>query len=305
MTRREVLAGALSTRMLWARKRLDRSRISAISDEVGKTADESIAFAKQYGIGWLELRRVPEARKEYSVLTEPELKAAAASLRGNRLRVSFLDASLMKFAWPGTDPVRKKPESEAARNKRLAADAQKFERRMEDLKSAIRAAHILDTDKVRIFAGSRVAEPQSMLPRVADVLGEMAFAAGKEGVQLLVENEASCNVATCAELAGLMKLVPSKSIGINWDPQNGIVHHERPFPDGYALLPKNRIHNVHVKGKGVMEGPDRLDWKAIMQALEKDGYDGKIGLETHIFDGTLIAASNTSMKEILRIVGEL
>lgn len=305
MTRREVLAGALSTRMLWARKRLDRSRISAISDEVGKTADESIAFAKHYGIGWLELRRVPEARKEYTFLTEPELKAAAASLRNNRLRVSFLDASLMKFAWPGTDPVRKKPESEAARNKRLAADAQKFERRMEDLESAIRAAHILGTDKVRVFAGSRVAEPQSMLPRVADVLGAMAFAAGKEGVQLLVENEASCNVATCAELAGLMKLVPSKSIGINWDPQNGIVHHERPFPDGYALLPKSRIHNVHVKGKGVMEGPDRLDWKAIMQALEKDGYDGRIGLETHIFDGTLIAASNTSMKEILRIVGEL
>lgn len=295
----------MGARMLWAKKRLDRSRIGAISDEIGKTADESIAFAKQYGLQWVELRSVPETRKEYAFLSEPELKAAAASFRNNGLRVSFLDASLMKFAWPGTNPPRKKPESEAARTKRMAADAQKFERRMEDLKTAMRAAHILGADKIRVFTGFRVQEPQSMFPRIADVLGEMAFAAAKEKVQLLVENEASCNVSTCAELAGLMKLLPSKAIGINWDPQNGLAHKEQPFPEGYALLPKKRIHNVHVKGKGVMEGPDRLDWKGIMQALEKDGYEGRIGLETHIFDGTLIAASNTSMKEILRIVGEL
>jgi len=306
MTRRELLAGAASARMLWAKKRLDRSRISAITDEIGMSTDESIAFAKEYGIQWVELRRVPEAKKDYTSLTEPELKAAAATLRNHGLRVSFLDASLMKFAWPGTDPVRKKPESDAARNKRLAADAQKFERRMEDLKTAISVAQIVGTDKVRVFTGSRVAEPMSVLPRVADVLGEMALTAGKEGVQLLVENEASCNIATCAELAALMKQLPSKSAGINWDAQNGVPHKEEPFPYGYSLLPKKRIQNVHVKAKGVMEGsPDRLDWKGIMQALQKDGYEGKIGLETHIFDGTLIAAANTSMKEILRIVGEL
>ena len=42
-----------------------------------------------------------------------------------------------------------------------------------------------------------------------------------------------------------------------------------------------------------------------MTALEHDDYQGKVGLETHIFDGTLIAAAHKSMEEIMRIVGEL
>ena len=39
--------------------------------------------------------------------------------------------------------------------------------------------------------------------------------------------------------------------------------------------------------------------------LQKDGYQGKIGLETHIFGEGRVAASHASMKEILRIVQEL
>ena len=72
------------------------------------------------------------------------------------------------------------------------------------------------------------------------------------------------------------------------------------------MLPKNRMLNVQVKGKGVMPAsPEKEDWRGIMQALDKDGYKGKIGLETHIFDGTLIAAAHTSMEEIMRIVSTL
>jgi hypothetical protein len=53
------------------------------------------------------------------------------------------------------------------------------------------------------------------------------------------------------------------------------------------------------------ESPEKEDWRTIMQALDKDGYKHKIGLETHLFDGTLIAAANISMEEIMHIVGEL
>jgi sugar phosphate isomerase/epimerase len=133
----------------------------------------------------------------------------------------------------------------------------------------------------------------------------MAFVAEKEKVHLLIENEGSCNVATATELAEILKTMPSKWVGLNWDPQNALGK-EVPFPDGYNLLPKKRILNVQYKGKGIMpESKDKLDWKAILQALDKDGYKGCVGQETHIFDGTLIAAAHVSMKEMLRIVGEL
>src|ERR1035441_3029094 len=46
---------------------------------------------------------------------------------------------------------------------------------------------------------------------VADLLvGEMSQLAEKEKVYLLIENEGSQNVATAAEIADVMKLIPSK-----------------------------------------------------------------------------------------------
>jgi L-ribulose-5-phosphate 3-epimerase len=305
MTRRELIAAA-ATPALWGRTRIGRAQLSAITDEIAKTADEAIAFARRYDLRWVELRRVPETRREYAWLPEPEVKAAAASLKRHGLRVSFLNTSLLKFTWPGTQYVRRREETPEARDKRLAAEQLRFDRRLDDLRTAIRNARILGVDKIRVFTGMRVAEPRALFPRITEVLGEMAEIAGREKMYLLVENEGACNVASSAELAGLLQTLPSQWIGLNWDPQNTLGTNEIPFPHGYELLPKKRILNVQVKGRGVMPGsPDRLDWKAIVQALQRDGYRGRIGLETHIFDGTLIDAAHVSIKELLRIVGEL
>ena len=307
MTRRELLAaGAVCALPLRARSRTDKSRISAITDEIGKTTDEAIAFAHQYGLQFVEIRNPPGNRHEYFTLNDAEIKSDALRFRSEGLKVSFVNTSLLKFGWPDTEPVRRRPEEPAARDKRLADEKARWERRLEDLHKAIRCAQMMGCDKVRVFTGSRVAEPQTMFPRIAETIGgEFASVAEKEKVYLLIENEGSQNVATSAELAEVMKSIPSRWVGMNWDPHNAYGK-ETSFPDGYNLLPKKRLLNVQVKAKGIMpSSPEKEDWKAIMQALDKDGYKGKIGLETHIFDGTLIAAAHTSMDEIMRIVGEL
>ncbi|HYZ83773.1 MAG TPA: TIM barrel protein, partial [Bryobacteraceae bacterium] len=138
--------------------------------------------------------------------------------------------------------------------------------------------------------------------QAADILGEMAELCAREKVELLVENEAACNVATCTELAGLMKLLPQKSVGINWDPLNGFDRGEEPYPMGYSLLPKKRIGNVQVKGRSLLDPEKKLDWAAIKQALQNDGYPGKIGLETHYFDGTMFEKSHLCMQELVRLM---
>ena len=201
--------------------------------------------------------------------------------------------------------MRRRPETEQARAKRLQTEAARFERRMDDLRTAIRNCHILGVDLLRVFTGSRVEEPEKLYPRIVDVLGEMALVCEKENIRLLIENEGSCNIGTSAELTNLLKGIPSKWVGINWDSLNGLTLHENPFPDGYQVLPKERIYNVQIKGKTLLDYPEKLDWKAIFQTLEKDGYQGKLGLETHIFGEGQIAASHSSMQEILRIVQEL
>jgi len=284
---------------------MDKSRISAITDEIGMSTDESIAFAHQYGLSFVEIRNPPGSRKEYFTLSEAEIKADALRFAREGLKVSFVNTSLMKFPWPGSEPARTRPEEPAAREKRLAAEQARWDRRMEDLAKVLRCAQIMGCDKVRVFTGTRMTDPKTMYPRIVETLGEMALRAEKEKISLLIENEASQNVATTAELADITNRIPSKWVAMNWDPHNAWGR-EQSFPDAYALLPKSRILNVQVKAKGVMPAsPEKEDWKAILLALDHDGYKGKIALETHIFDGTLIAAAHTSMEEILRIVNEI
>jgi len=296
-SRRQWMAAGLGLgTAAWARSRVDRTWISVITDEIARSPEDAIAFARQYGLSFVELRGVPGAKgRRYEALPRKELQLAARQFREAGLRVSFLNAGLLKHMLPGTEPVNprhRRPDAE----KRFAA-------RMELLERALEAAHILGVDKVRVFAFHRVKDPLALMPRIAEIIGEMAEAAGRAGVTLLVENEGSCNVATSAELAALMKLLPTKWVGINWDPLNGTRYGETPMPDGYRLLPKERIGNVQIKGKSILPGWNQLlPWREIFDVMAADGYRGKFGLETHIFGEGQIRASHESMKQILRIL---
>lgn len=301
--RREFIAAALAgASVLRAKNGIDRSRISAISDEIATSPDDAIAFAKKYGLQWLELRTVPGAKKPYFYMEPEELKPAARQFADSGIRISFLNTSLLKFGLPGTEPVRKNDTPEA-RAKRLPREQAEFDKRMENLQKCIRSAKAFGTENIRIFTFSRIAQPETLFPRIAEIIEPMAKAAENEGVRLLIENENSQNVGTCAETAAILKMLPAKSVGTNWDALNGKAAGEVAFPDGYNKLPKDRIWNVQWKGKSILDTPDHLDWAAIVRALEKDGYAGELGLETHYFDGTNIEKAHLSMQAMMRIVG--
>ena len=308
MTRRELLAaaaaaGALSASRLSAKTRIDKSRISAITDEIGLSPEEAIAFAHHYKLENVEIRNRPGA-KEYFTMPEADIKADAAIFAREGLKVSFVNTSLMKFTWPGMEPARRRQETPEAREKRLAAEKARFERRAEDTLKALHCAQLMGCDKVRIFAGTRVEDPKSVYQQVADVIGDLSKLAERERVYLLIENEGSQNIGTSQEVADIMKMIPSKWVGFNWDPHNAMGR-ETAYPDGYNALPKDRMLNLQIKGKGVMpESKEKEDWRAIFAALGNDGYQHKIGLETHLFDGTLITAAHKSMDEILKIASE-
>jgi sugar phosphate isomerase/epimerase len=303
MDRRTFFALPLTAAGLAARNRVDSGRISIITDECAKTPAEAVAFARKFGLKWLELRSVPGGRAEYYTLPEADLRAAAKEFSENGIRVSFLNTGMLKFGLPGTEPARRRPETDEQRAAREASQQKRFDGRMESLDKAIRAAHILGTDKIRIFTFTRVAEPEKLFPRLAEIIGPMVRVAEREKVKLLVENETSCNVGTCAELAGLVKLLPSKALGINWDVMNGMALKETPLP-GLQPAAEKRIHNVQIKGRSLLKGPQWLDWAAIFRTMVKDGYKGQFGLETHIFDDKLIEHSHECMAEILRLVGK-
>jgi L-ribulose-5-phosphate 3-epimerase len=298
VTRRDLLAGAaatLSVRGLSAAKsRITKSRISAITDEIGATQADAVAFAKEHGLQWVELRTVPGTKQEFAFLTPPELKGFAAQLAANKLKVSLLKTSLLKFPWPELSPS----------DQNLEADQKRWERRKDDLSSALAAAQTLGVDKLRLFTGARVASPEAAYPKIAQTIQELIPLAENAKIRLLIENEPTQNVATCAELKAILDLLPSNTIGFNWDPQNALALNETPWPGGYALLPKSRMLNAQIKAEGLPDGPKNLHWRAILDAMQKDGYQGQISLATEVFDGTFQKADD-AMREVMHIAGQL
>jgi len=272
--------------------RIEASRLSAITDEVAKTHAEAVAFCRQYGLRWIELRNVPGTKQGYWDLPAVERREFARHLKDEGLGVSFIDSGLLAAPLPGTEPVRTPGPAEAAR----------YGRRREDLQRVLELADAVGCAQVRCFAFRRVARPETLFARIAGEIAPMAEAAGKAGVRLLLENESSCNVMTSRELADFARLVPSKWFGLNWDPGNAVTA-ERAYPDGYALLPKDRLWNVQVKGKGILPGgSDPVDWKGILGALARDGYRGHIGLETHTPNRQ--ADSHPAMRELQKLLAE-
>src|SRR6266581_8096894 len=72
MTRRELLAAGAAfatcaTPLMAAKTHLDKTRISAITDEIGLSTLEAIAFAHHYGMQNVEIRNSP-GKKEYYVM---------------------------------------------------------------------------------------------------------------------------------------------------------------------------------------------------------------------------------------------
>ncbi|HEU5021089.1 MAG TPA: sugar phosphate isomerase/epimerase family protein [Bryobacteraceae bacterium] len=299
LSRRQVLAGAAvlaaASPLSAFKSRITKASISAITDEIGKTQAEAIDFAHHYGLSCVELRNIPETRKEVAKMTEPEVKAVAAQLGLAKLKVTFLNTSLLKFNWPGLQ------QAGAAK----PAEQKRWDSRKQDVETALRAANILGVDKVRVFTGKRVAHPETVYKLIAQTMEELLPMAEKAKVHLLIENEYSQNIGNSAESRDIMAMLPSKWIGLNWDPGNAQFLKEKPFPDGYALVPKDRILNIQFKAQNTLDGPDKMDWKAVLEALEKDNYKYKLGLETHGDAAKRMEHAHASMEEMLRIVGSL
>lgn len=305
MNRRCFLLGPLAAGFAAARESIGLDRISLLTDEAAKSPQEAIDFARQYGVRWVELRSVPGARgASYWSMEEGPLREVRQTLDRAGLRVSFLNTSMLKYALPGAEPVRRGNATQEAWQARLERDARRFDRRMDELMLSIRAARILGVGMIRIFAFTRVAQPESLFPRIAEIVQPLAHRAGEEGMTLLIENEASCNVATTAETARFFDVQKHPHLGINWDPINALhAREEVQFPAAYALLPKNRLRNVQMKAEGLVIGKTLIDWRGVFDALATDGYQGKVGLETHVFDGTLIEKAHLSMKKIHELTG--
>ena len=74
---------------------------------------------------------------------------------------------------------------------------------------------MIDVPLIRIFSCWRVATPAAVFERVVEIVAEARRVAAAYPVEVVLENEHDCNVATAAETIALLDAVPD--LRIIWD----------------------------------------------------------------------------------------
>jgi sugar phosphate isomerase/epimerase len=287
-------------------------RVAVINDEISQDFGHACEVAsKEFGMDWIELRGM--WNKNLLKLDANEIAEARRILEKYKLRVTDIASPVFKVDWPGAPQSKFSPKRD-----QFNADFT-FDQQPEVLERSIELAKAFQTDRVRFFDFWRLDDQAPYRDAINAKLREAADIAAKRKIILLLENEMACNTATAAESAKALAAVKNENFMLNWDPGNAAAAGENPFPDGYRLLPKERIGHCHCKdvtkksdGKGYEWAPvgkGTIDWIGQFTALKRDGYHLTVSLETHWRGaGTPEESSRQSwagMKEALHTAGAL
>ncbi|MGH9494685.1 MAG: sugar phosphate isomerase/epimerase family protein [Candidatus Sulfotelmatobacter sp.] len=285
--RREFLSGMAALTAVTATSRFasaaDSSpfRISVINDEISQDFSRVCEVAaNDFGLHWIELRGM--WKKNIVNLDEKEIGEAKQILDKFHLKVTDIASPLFKTDWPGA------PKSKYSEDGSFGANFT-FQQQDEVLDRAIAMAKAFRTDRVRCFDFWRLEDQTPHRAAMNNKLREAAEKLARQKMILVLENEPSCNTATGAEAAKVLAAVQTKSFMLNWDPGNAAASGETPFPNGYNLLPKDRIGHCHCKDVIKKDnkydwapmGGGIIDWAGQFKALKRDGYHFAVSLETH------------------------
>ena len=284
-------------------------RVSVINDEISQDFGRSCEVAAQeFGMGWIELRGMWQ--KNIVNLDSKEIAEAQRILKKYDLRVTDIASPLFKVAWKD-DPRAKERQGDDFHA------SFSFDQQDEVLERSLELAKAFATDRVRCFDFWRLDDPAPHRKAINETLRHAADKAGGRGIILLLENDGGLNTATGAEAAKVLHAIESPHFMLNWDPGNAAANGEKAYPDGYNLLPQDRIGHCHCKDT-VKQGKDYdwaamgtgvVDWLGQFEALKRDGYHFAVSLETHWQGGgTPEACSRQSwsgMKGLLEKAGAL
>lgn len=258
-------------------------RLSVINDEITQDFEKACKIASQdFGLQWIELRAMWD--KNITELSSKQIEDAKKILAEHNLRVTDIASPLFKTDWPGA------PRSDQSEKRdQFHAD---FDSTVQDrlLEHCIVLAKAFNTDRIRCFDYWRLADQKPYRAAINAKLQQAAARCEKDNIILLLENEMSCNTATGEESAAVLAAIPNRNFMLNWDPGNAAALFSKPFPNGYDLLPKDRIGHCHCKDvvypsahkyEWAPVGSGVVDWVGQFKALQRDGYHHAVSLETH------------------------
>jgi L-ribulose-5-phosphate 3-epimerase len=259
-------------------------RVAVINDELGQDFGRACEVAsREFGMDWIELRGM--WNKNLLKLDAKEVEEARGILEKYKLRVTDIASPLFKVDWPDAPKSKFSPKRD-----QFNADFT-YDQQGDVLDRSIALAKAFQTDRVRCFDFWRLDDPTPYRAAINEKLLAAAKTAGEKGITLILENEMTCNTGTGAEAAKVLAAAKSPYLMVNWDPGNAATLGETPYPDGYSLLPRDRIGHCHCKDAAKKPSGEGYDWSAMgrgvidwtgqFTALKRDGYHFAVSLETH------------------------
>ncbi len=257
--------------------------LAFITDELCQDFERAVATAVELGYQAVEVRTIWD--KNIVDLDSAQVKRLRQIADRAGIRILSIASPVFKCTHPEGGPIDRRFEQDAFHAAHQFSDQPRI------LDRSIEIAGELGASIVRVFSFWRTMEPQRLFGQIVESLAGAIDQAGRHGIAIGLENEHACNIATAAESAPVLRTLQENYFGLVWDPGNSYMAGESPYPEGYSLLPANRILHVHAKdgvrnatGDRVLWGPfgdGEVKWKEQLAALARDGYRGAISVETH------------------------
>ena len=254
-------------------------RLGIISDEVSADFKEAIQWISEQQLKHIEVRMVDGVN--VMELTDEQLDAVMGEVEDKGLFISAISSPVFKCALD--------PERPVASGDTFGQEEENVASHFEKLERAFVIAKRLKTNRIRIFSFWREKNPAQFQEEIITHLRKAAKRAEEEGIELVLENEGSCNGGLAQEVGELVRAVDSPALKALWDPGNEACRGKTAYPDGYEHV-KDILTHVHIKdayvnqsGKArcVPVSTGQVAYREQFQALINDGYKGLFTIETH------------------------
>lgn len=272
--------------------------ISVITDEVSQDLNEVLAFMADHAVTQVDIRSVDD--RNVILFDDDELAGLADRLKAAGLTVGCYCSPLLKWTRPGM------PVPPGTNFHGFDPDLMSHETAMVH---AFEVANVLGARQVRIF--SYLAYPGFTPADLDDDLEVLLDLAEAHGVDLVLENEHVCNVATLAGIVAVTDHHPHPRLKAAIDLANQISAGHPPPSEDEIVHAARLGGTVHVKdlgpdkvyvpvGRGVIDHAGSL--ARILDAAP--GGELPIAIETHMpHDGP--AATAASLDALRAMLADL
>jgi sugar phosphate isomerase/epimerase len=239
-------------------------KLSIFTDEISADPQRAVELAAQWQVPAVEVRGLAGGR--FPRVADAELSEFQQLVEDRGLVVSGVSPGLFKCS---------------------VADAAVDEGINILLPRACEWAKRWGTDLVSVFGFSRDDRAQ-LQGLVIERLGQMAAIAAQHECRLVLENEAVCGGNTGIEAAEMVREVGAENFSLLWDPGNSArAGSPETYPREYEQF-RDLVTHVHLKnfdpalGEWSLMDDGVVDWPGQLAALQADGYERYIAIETHL-----------------------